>query len=189
MYSTCLTGERLPFPGQSTFETVTPLLGEHASTVWASSWSFSCTCSVHAASSFDEAGRSTTLTVPPVCVPSNRTEPLPPGPGPLPLALATHNRYCPGLPVTVRADGYHPVGMYRGAPPGRSPVCPSSTSTAFMPASATNSQRPSGDSANASGWAPTGTPAIGRTVCVATTRAGFVVTSRTEIVGYRKSST
>src|SRR3954447_704640 len=51
-----------------------------------------------------------------------------------------------------------------------------------MPASATNSVDPLGESANASGWAPTGTPLPGDSVCVRRTNGRRPVTSTTLIV-------
>ena len=104
------------------------------------------------------------LTVPSLFVPLENTDPLIPGPGPSPLALATHRRVPPPGPGTALiAAGYQPVGMYVGgadadALPKGSPVAPSSTWTAFSPASPTKSIRPSGDSASASGWVPTAAP-------------------------------
>src|SRR6476659_7577830 len=100
--------------------------------------------------------------------------------GPVPLALVIQRRYFFAVPVTASAEGYQPVGMYIGWPATRAPVRPSRTSTALAPARATNSVLPSGDSASASGWAPTGAPSTGRTDSVATTR-GVPRTSSTEM--------
>src|SRR6267378_304828 len=138
MYTTCLMGERPA--GQMAGDG--DRAGEQASSAGVSP-SLTTTSFVHVPNR--PGSTSMLLTVPPLSVPFDSTEPLIPGPGPSPLALATQSRVVPPGPATaLSAAGYQPVGMYVGGPdrerdPHGVPVVASRTWTALSPARATNS--------------------------------------------------
>src|SRR3954470_15178228 len=104
-------GDCLPLAGHSTGEMRTPRPGLHGSTLASSRLSLLTTVSVHLLTVAAGTGRSTTVRGPVVCVLLMKTLPLYPTLGPTPLAWVAQSRYFFAVPVTVRADGYQPVGM------------------------------------------------------------------------------
>src|SRR5215472_13071368 len=105
------------------------------------------------------------------------------GPAPRPLAFST-NSVRP-LGETARPVGYHAVGIMPRTRPPRAPSSRSSwprseiASTSLLPALATNSVRPSGETASAFGLLPSAAPAYGARSNVRVTALVAVLTTET----------